>query len=163
MLEALLSIPIISSLALPFFSSYSTSLNLLFFYMTWSTLVLSHSELNVELYGTLFVRVLFYILPSLLFLAFDTSVPSLACEIKAEGDVALPGRKGRRKVMEVVGWALANVLLGVGVQAGTEMLFTRVLQIRSALKVTTRLPMPWGMFKDIVRGLLLRNVSISLP
>lgn len=58
----------------------------------------------------------------------------------------------------MIGLSLFNICLGVAIQAGVEMLFTEVLNIRSALKVTTALPMPWGLAKDVVRGLLLREV-----
>jgi hypothetical protein len=70
---------LLSLSALPlFFSSYnswSTSLNLLFFYITWSTLILSHSPLKIELIGSLIIRVLFFWVPALLFLLFDIASP----------------------------------------------------------------------------------------
>ncbi|KAI9839896.1 MAG: hypothetical protein M1819_000088 [Sarea resinae] len=162
-MDAILSLPALSFLAIPAIGSYSTSLNLLFFYMTWSTLVLSHSPLNVEIFGTLAIRILFFILPSTLFMLFDSAVPSLAVALKAQGDIALPVRgssrsDGGRKWWLVAGVATVNVLLGVALQIGVELLFTKVLTFRSALKVTTRLPMPWGIFKDLSRGLLLREV-----
>jgi hypothetical protein len=52
-----------------------------------------------------------------------------------------------------------NIFLGTAIQAGIEVLFTYVLQIRSALKVTTTLPMPWSIAKEMLRALLLREVS----
>ncbi|KAL8948657.1 MAG: hypothetical protein Q9183_007667, partial [Haloplaca sp. 2 TL-2023] len=81
-LDALLSIPALSFLIIPTFSSYSTSLNLLFFYVTWSTLILSNSPLKVEIVGTLGIRILFYILPAAGFLAFDAATPNLAAKLK---------------------------------------------------------------------------------
>ncbi len=42
------------------------------------------------------------------------------------------------------------------------MLFTEVFHIRSALKVTTTLPMPWSIAKNVLRGLLLREVYCSI-
>ena len=158
------SIPVLSFLVIPTFSSYSTSLNLLFFYLTWSTLILSNSRLKVEVLGTLAIRVLFYLLPSLCFLLFDTVVPAIAASIKEHGNVALPtsheqgSRKGRW--WRVVLVSTGNVLLGVTFQAGIEYSFTEVLHIRSALRVTTTLPMPWGIAKDLFRGLLLREVNM---
>lgn len=59
----------------------------------------------------------------------------------------------------IVGLSLFNVCLGVGVQAGIEFLLTEVLNIRSAMQVTTTLPMPWTIAKGVVRGLLLREAS----
>lgn len=158
-MDALFSLPALSFLIIPTFSSYSTSLNLLFFYLTWSTLVLSHPPLKVEILGTLAVRVLFYILPSTLFLFFDGVLPSAAVGLKAQGDVALPSSGGKGRWWKVASVSVGNVLLSVAVQAGVEALFTEVLHIRSALKVTTTLPMPWGIAKDLLRGLLLREVG----
>jgi hypothetical protein len=159
-MDALISLPLLSALALPAFSSYSTSLNLLFFYMTWTTLVLSHPPLRVEIFSALFIRILFYLIPGLIFLAIDTAFPSVAVNVKAQGDAALPARRGGRKVAIVAGWASFNVLLGVALQAGVESFLTQLLEVRSALKVTTTLPMPWGIAKDIFRGLVARNVSL---
>ena len=47
-MDALLSLPVLSVLFLPLGTSYGTSLNILFFYLTWSTLLLSHSALKVR-------------------------------------------------------------------------------------------------------------------
>lgn len=160
--EAFLSIPALSFLIIPTFSSYSTSLNLLFFYLTWSTLILSNSPLKVEIFGTLAIRVLFYILPSLGFLAFDSAVPNVAVKIKEHGEDALPlsdssdGKKDRWWKIALV--SIGNVLLGVALQTGVELLLTEVLHTRSALKITTSIPLPWSMAIDIVKGLLLREV-----
>ena len=161
-MDAFLSIPALSFLLIPTFSSWSTSLNLLFFYLTWSTLILSNPPLKVELLGTLAVRLLFYILPSWGFLLFDSAVPSVAASIKEHGDVALPlsdeqgGKKGRW--WKVALGSTGNVLLGVALQLAIEYAFTEIFHIRSALRVSTTLPMPWGIAKDLFRGLLLREV-----
>jgi len=158
-----LPLPLLSAFALPVISSWSTQLNLAFFYMTWLTLVLSHGYLNVEIYGLLVVRTLLYILPSLLSLALDTALPSLVANIKAQGNVALPSRDGRRKVMSVMALSTFNVLLGVALQAGVEMLFTEGLNMRSALVVGKGIPLPWGVAIDLLKGLVLRGVSAPLP
>lgn len=55
-----------------------------------------------------------------------------------------------------------NILLGVGLQAGVELLFTEVFGIRSALKIATTLPMPWSIFKEVGRGLVMREVWLTL-
>lgn len=135
---------------------------------TWSTLVLSHPPIRLEIIGTLMPRVLFFLVPSILFLAFDSIIPSLAVGIKTQGASALPTRAGgvrasKRKGagppwFQVIGLSIFNIILGVAVQAGIEFLFTEVINIRSALKVMTTLPMPWSIAKDVVRGLLLREV-----
>ncbi|CZS90659.1 related to C-4 methyl sterol oxidase [Rhynchosporium graminicola] len=166
----MLSLPLMGYLLMPSLTSYSTSINILFFYMTWSTLVLSQPPLKVEIVGTLAVRALFFLAPSLLFLLFDTIIPSLAVGMKTQGSAALPTRTGGVRVkkrsrgssipsvLQVLGLSLLNICLGVALQSAIELLFTEVLNIRSALKVSTTLPMPWSIFKDVVRGLLLREV-----
>lgn len=161
-MDAIVGLPMLSFLLIPTMSSYSTSLNLLFFYLTWSTLVLSHPPLRVEIVGTLAIRVLFYILPSAFFVLFDALLPSAAENLKALGEPALPLKNASRqktlRMLRMLGWSLLNILLGVLIQALVELLFTRVLLIRSALRVTTTLPMPFGILKDLARGYLLREV-----
>ncbi|KAI4174738.1 MAG: hypothetical protein LQ343_002109 [Gyalolechia ehrenbergii] len=160
--NTLLSSPALSFLLIPTFSSYSTSLNLLFFYVTWSTLILSNSPLKVEVLGTLAIRILFYLLPALGFLAFDGAASDLAVKIKEHGETALPmgkeqgGSKGRWWKVALV--STANVLLGVFIQSSVELVFTKVLRIRSALKISTSLPMPWAIAIDLIRGLFLREI-----
>ncbi|OCT50204.1 Sterol desaturase family [Cladophialophora carrionii] len=162
MTDAIIGLPMLSFLLIPTMSSYSTSLNLLFFYLTWSTLVLSHPPLKVEIIASLAVRLLFYVFPSLFFLAFDAFVPSAAENFKALGDSALPLKNASRKrtiaLLRMVGWSIFNTLLGLTIQAGVEIVFTRVLLWRSALRVTTTLPLPWGIIKDLAKGYLLREI-----
>lgn len=164
-LDAFLSIPALSFLIIPTFSSYSTSLNLLFFYLTWSTLLLSNSPLKIEVVGTFAIRVLFYVLPSLGFLAFDSSAPKVAAGIKEHGEDALPlchDPRNKRSIWWKIAFvSVGNVFLGVALQAGIELLFTQVLHIRSALRITTTLPLPWSIVVDLVKGLLLREVSLT--
>ena len=131
-------------------------------------MILSHSPLKVEVLGILGIRTIFWLVPSLLFLLFDTIIPSLAVEIKTQGGAALPTRTGGTKVKRrgrkpewytVVGLSLFNICLTTALQAGVELLLTEVMDWPSALRVTTTLPMPWSIAKDILRGLLLREVS----
>ncbi|MCJ1475625.1 hypothetical protein MMC13_004288 [Lambiella insularis] len=160
------AIPALSIFLIPTFSSWSTSFNVLFFYVTWSTLILAHPSPKVEFWGTLGTRVVFYILPSLSFLLFDSAVPSLAVKIKEHGDIALPlseeqgGKKGPWWKVALV--SIGNVLLGVALQTAIEYLFVEVLHVRSALKITSTIPMPWGIAKDLFRGLLFREILTYL-
>ncbi|TVY26846.1 hypothetical protein LHYA1_G004440 [Lachnellula hyalina] len=164
---AYLSIPAAMYFLSPSIGTYSTSLNLLFFYMTWSTMVLSFPPLQVEIVGTLAIRAIFFLLPSLLFLLFDSLLPSVIVNIKTQGEAALPtrsgGSRGSRKGGRppwyfVIGVSLLNILLSVALQVGIELLFTQVLHIRSALQVTTTLPMPWSIAKYVIRSLFLREI-----
>ncbi|KAL4894039.1 hypothetical protein BDV59DRAFT_20459 [Aspergillus ambiguus] len=161
-MDALFSIPMLSLFLIPAMSSYTTTLNLIFFYMTWTTLVLSHPPIRVELFGTLMVRLLFYILPSLLFFLFDILTPSAAVVIKAQGEAGLPSGKKRGKIrlkeVKVAGWALANVVLGIVAQAAIENTQTALFGMRSALKISIRLPMPFDIVKDMLCGLLVREI-----
>ncbi|KAF2755398.1 hypothetical protein EJ05DRAFT_100205 [Pseudovirgaria hyperparasitica] len=158
MLDALISLPIFSFFLLPLWTSWTTQLNLAFFYMTWATFVMSHPAYNVEVVGTLFIRLIFYVIPALAFLAFDCLVPSISTSIKAHGDDALPRRLGRKKVAKVVGVSLANVLLGVAAQAGIELLATRVLHVRSVVRINIQLPYPWDMWMDVAKAFVIRNI-----
>ena len=161
-MQAVLSVPALSFLVIPAFSSYGTTLNLLFFTMTWAILIKTNNPLHVEILGTLGIRLLFYIIPSLTFLAFDSATPALAVRIKEHGDTALPmsvengGKKGRWWKVALV--SLGNVISGITLQTGTELLFTQVLHLQSVLKLSTGLPVPWGIAKDLILGLLLREV-----
>lgn len=164
-MDAIFSIPVLSFLLLPGISSYSTSLNVLFFYMTWATLVLSHSPIKVEIVGTTAVRILFFLLPSVIFFLFDVLLPSAAVVLKAQGHAGLPaGKKGKSGMKEarIAFWAVFNLFLGIAIQGSLEYGLTKVLRVKSALKVSTRLPMPWDIVKDLVCGLLGREVSLVL-
>lgn len=158
MLEAFISLPLLSLFALPWLTNFSTSLNLLFFYMTWSILVLSYSPLQVELIGTSMARAVFFLAPNLLFLVIDTLLPTVAVNLKAQGENSLPGRLGASKVAKVAGLSIFNVLLGIALQGGIELAL-KALQIRSALRITTTLPMPWNIFIDVMWAFALRGVS----
>ena len=160
--RAILSIPALSFLVIPAFSSYSTSVNLLFFYITWNILIRSNDPIHIELYGTLGIRILFYLIPSFSFLAFDTLSPSIAISIKEHGEIALPMGK-HRSGGKGGGWKIAfistgNVLLSVALQIGIELVVTHVLHLRSLLNISTTVPFPWTIAKDILLGLLLREI-----
>ncbi|QSZ28990.1 hypothetical protein DSL72_003499 [Monilinia vaccinii-corymbosi] len=165
-MDALLSLPALGYFLMPSASTYSTSLNFLFFYVTWSTLVLSQSPVRVEVVGTLAIRLLFFIVPSSLFLLVDSIIPTLSVGVKRQGKRGLPTRTGGMKVSKaktpewygVVGISLFNILLAVGIQAGLEMFLAGILHCKPALRVATTLPMPWTIGKDILKCLLVREV-----
>ncbi|KAG9248790.1 hypothetical protein BJ878DRAFT_538000 [Calycina marina] len=165
-MDALLSLPVMGYFFMPGLTSYRTSLNVLFFYVTWSTLIISHSPLKVEVLGILGIRTVFWLVPSLLFLLFDTIIPSLAVGIKTQGVSALPTRTGGLKARRhggrpqwyaVVALSMFNICVTAALQAVIELLLTEFLSWPSALKVTTTLPMPWNIVKDILRALFLRE------
>jgi hypothetical protein len=128
---------------------------------------MTYSPLQLEFFGPLFLRTLLYLLPSALFLLIDSSIPSLMVELKAQGEMGLPGRQrgGASKLRRVVGWSVFNVLLAVGLQAATEWLVTDVFKMKSLLLIKgsrwslNHLPNPWSLFKHAVVGLATRNVG----
>jgi len=153
-----LPLPFLSILALPVFGGKSTSLSLVFVYLTWSSLVFAHDPLSLEIYGTLAARILFFLLPAFAFLAFDCGTPSLSKNVKAYGEKNLPSRLGNGRLLKIASIGVANVLLSMALQAVLEMLFTDVFHLRSILKVTSFVPLPWSIAKDVVKGLALRGV-----
>jgi hypothetical protein len=163
----LIPLPIASLLAIPMLSSWSTSLNLIFLSLAWTTLAATYSPLQLELFGPFALRLALYILPSLIFLTFDIGVPSLAVEFKAQGKWGIPTnqRGGKRKLRRVVAWSVANVLMCVALQAAVEFLVTDVLRMKSLLLIKgsrwglNHLPNPWTMVKHALVGVMARNVS----
>ncbi|KAK5675381.1 hypothetical protein LTS10_011823 [Elasticomyces elasticus] len=152
-----LPLPLLSFLAIPFVGGSSTTFNLLVFYLTWTALTVSHDPLTIELGGTLLVRLVCFLLPALATLAFDCGLPKFSNGIKARGSQQSPLNLGRTKLLEVVVVAIFNVLLAVGMQAGCEYVATEVLHVRSLLRITAAVPLPWTIAKDIIKGLLVRG------
>jgi hypothetical protein len=103
-----------------------------------------------------------FLLPALGFLAFDLVAPRASKSLKNRGTRQLPVVYGRKKVLEVAGFAIANVLLAIALQAAIELLFTRVLRTKSVLKVTVAVPFPWNILKDVAKGFAMRGVLIYL-
>lgn len=163
MLDALVSLPIMTVFLIPWLTSWTTTLNLIFFYMTWSTLVLSHSPLHIELFGTIAVRVIFCLLPSLLFFLFDVLTPGAAAVVKVHGEAGLPSGSKRSKfrpeTFKVAGWSLLNIFLGLAAQAAIEKLKIDMFHMRSAVKVSYILPDPYEIFWGLLKTLLAREVS----
>lgn len=161
-IRALVSLPALSFFVIPAFSSYSTTLNFLFFYLTWAVLIKTHSPLAIEFFGTLAIRLVFFLLPSAAFLAFDSLLPDAAKGLKEHGQDALAtseelgGLRGRWWKITLV--SVLNVVTGVLIQTGLDLVLTQVLQSKSAIKVSTSLPMPWSIVKDILLGLLVREI-----
>lgn len=147
-MDLILSLPIVSYFAAPMLTSWSTSLNLLFFYMTWSTLVLSHSPLKIELIGTLAVRIVFWLVPSLFFLLFDTLIPSLSETIKLYGTTSIPSRNSKVLLRQAL-LAIVNLVLFSAVQAAISTGATTFLH-RPLFKTSTTLPLPWQIIKQIL-------------
>ncbi|KAL2818966.1 hypothetical protein BDW59DRAFT_174967 [Aspergillus cavernicola] len=160
-----ITIPFLSVFVLPTLSSYSTRINLIFFYMTWTTLVLAHTALRVELFGTLAARLVFYLVPSLLFFLFDIAAPSTAVVFKGQGEAGLPtgNKRGKptSKEVKVAGWALINFALGIAAQTATETFLIKIPMLKPAVHVTMSVPMPWDITKHLLWGFFVREHTPS--
>lgn len=156
-----LPLPFLSFLAVPFFSGTSTTLSLAFFYLTWSAFVLSHNQLAVEFYGTLAVRLLCFVLPALGFAIFDGTAPKLSRGLKNRGTKQLPlAQLERRKLLEITGWAVLNVAGSVLLEVVLEFFATEVLRVRSVFKVTSFVPLPWNIIKNVAAGFVVRGILV---
>lgn len=155
---ATLPLPLLSFVAIPFFGT-PTTISLTFFWLAWSTLVLSHGPLRIELMGTLVIRLLCFLVPALGFLGFDLLVPRLSRGIKARRQRSLPQHELQpRQLLQIAGVATGNVLLSVAVQGLLELVTTRVFHLRSILKVSTILPLPWSILRSLLGGFILHGV-----
>lgn len=163
LLSMLTAVPLLMFTTASSGSSWSASLNLLFFYITWSTLLLAHPPLKVELVGSLVVRALFFWLPALVSLLFDVALPSLARTVKLQGGSGSDRSGESAHRAKVVGWALVNTLLGVALQGAVEALFVHVLRRPTALRISSRLPLPGELLWDVFRGVVMREVRCSFP
>lgn len=160
------TVPLASLLAIPMLSSWSTSLNLIFLSLAWTTIAATYSPLQLEAFAPLFIRLTLYIFPSLIFLLFDIGVPSLSAEFKSQGQLGIATKQkgGKRKMWRVAGWSLLNVILTIAIQGAIEFFATDVLRMRSLLQIKgskwglNHLPYPWTMIKHAAMGLVARNV-----
>jgi hypothetical protein len=154
-MDVLLSLPIASYFLAPAVTSWSTSMNLLFFYMTWSTLILSHPPLRIELMGVFALRLVLWLIPSLVFLLLDTLLPSLVESIKFGGSSALP-RRDVSAIARRTGLAILNLALAVGLEAGISVAYTSLLS-SPIFKTSTTLPLPWQIIKHVLMLLAARE------
>jgi hypothetical protein len=158
MMDILLSVPIASYFFTTSLTSWSTSLNLLFFYMTWTTLVLSHSPIKIELLGVTALRVGLWLIPSLVFLLFDTLIPSLAESIKFGGASALPPRDALT-ILRLLGLAVVNLALETALEAGLSLGIGALFYGGAPLfRTSSTLPLPWQIIKHVALLFATREV-----
>ncbi|KAK1995657.1 sterol desaturase family protein [Colletotrichum falcatum] len=155
-MDILLSLPIVSYFLAPSITSWTTSLNLLFFYMTWTTLVLSHGPLKVQLVGVLALRLILWLLPSLVFLLFDTLIPSIAGSIKTGGASALPPAHGPT-LLRVLLLALFNLALSAGIEGGISLAYASYFP-EPLFRASTALPLPFQLLKHLAFLIAAREV-----
>ncbi|OLN88341.1 hypothetical protein CCHL11_00019 [Colletotrichum chlorophyti] len=155
-MDILLSLPIVSYFLAPSITSWSTSLNLLFFYMTWTTLVLSHGPLKIQLIGALALRLVLWLVPSLLFLLFDTLLPSLSESLKTAGSAALPPAHGPTLVKTLL-LALFNLALSAAVEGSVSLAYASVFR-EPLFRSSTTLPLPFQLLKHLAVLIAAREV-----
>jgi len=134
---------------------FASSLNVLFFYMTWMTLVMSHPPLGIELLGSLVVRIIFYWMPTLLFILLELGMPGTSGDLKT--------RRGKRITADVllsVGLiTVMNQVIATGIQGLVYTLFTYIFTPKYPLfNIATTLPMPWNIVKHTLMVLSLREI-----
>ena len=154
-MDILLSIPVLTYLFSPTQPSWSTSLNILFFYMTWTTLILSHAPLKVHLVGILAIRAVFWLLLSLLTLLFDVTLPSVSESIKHGGRAGLPPRNAHR-LGRIGALALFNSVLLIAAEGAASYTFMTLCG-RPEFRTSTTLPFPWQIVKHVVILLVSRE------
>ncbi|KAK6519771.1 hypothetical protein TWF506_000069 [Arthrobotrys conoides] len=159
----------------------ASSLNLFFFWMTWTTLIMSHPPLRVELIATFFVRFIFFLLPALIFTLFDNLLPSLAgkepyvtSKPASRKKVTVPTGKGKKKkTLEVsnlnrgtlfaIFMTVGNLLLGIAVQGLLEYIAVDIFRRQRLLKISSTFPYPWDMARGIAYAMFLRELLIYYP
>ncbi|RVD86044.1 uncharacterized protein DFL_004338 [Arthrobotrys flagrans] len=158
----------------------ASSLNLFFFWMTWTTLIMSHPPLRVELIATFFVRFVFFLLPALVFTLFDNLLPSLAgkepylnSKPASRKSVSVSTRRGRKKTLQVSNFnrgtlfaifmSLGNIMLGIGIQAILEYVAVDIFRRPRLLKISSTFPYPWDMARGVAYAMFLREVFVYYP
>ena len=134
---------------------FASSLNILFFYLTWTTLVLSHPPLGIELLGSFAVRIIFYWIPTLLFTLLELVMPGTSDDLKT--------RRGKHLTVDVMLWVglitFINQVIATGIQGLLHALFVYTLAPKYPLfNIGTTLPMPWNIIKHTLIVLSLREI-----
>jgi len=165
------------------FNNYTAgSINLFFFWMTWTTLIFSHPPLRVEIIATFMTRFVFFLIPSLIFTLFDGILPSLVGKDASQASsksssntktLNIPVGRGKRKQVRVtnfdgstfyaIGMTLGNIFLGLVIQAGLEYVTVDIFRGRRMLQVTSALPLPWEVGTGILKAMAMREILIYYP
>lgn len=155
-MDLLFLLPVLGYLLSPHVASWATSANILVFYVNWAGLVLSHPAVNIHIAGVLIVRLVCWLLPSLLTLVFDLILPYRAARLKLAGGASLPPRR-LMPVLRVTALALANLALTVGAEYACSSGF-RATARAPLLRTSAITPRPWLLFRHLVILCLAREV-----
>ncbi|KAI5294417.1 hypothetical protein KEM52_004066 [Ascosphaera acerosa] len=174
-LGSLLSLPLpldlLSLVLVPSAVSYTTSANLLFFYVNWVSLIFTHPPLRLEIVGTLLVKVALYLVPSWLFwvlavLRFHVLGGGDEAQIKGIGAGATEqskapsqqhGEKQARPRTRLALVGSANVLVGLMVQTVLGIVMGHGLQWERRIRTSIMLPLPWEIATGLLKALALRE------
>jgi Fatty acid hydroxylase len=137
----------------------ASSLNVLFFYLTWATLVLSYPPLQIELVGSLAVRVVFYWIPTLVFTVVEGLFPGPTSGWKIRKGQHVPGRD---KFWIAVSGVTNHLIIVTAVQGLIQLTFTRLLHRGPIFNISTTLPMPWTILKHVLTILTIRGLTTYL-
>ncbi|KAH0563034.1 hypothetical protein GP486_002399 [Trichoglossum hirsutum] len=141
---------------LPAPASLSGAVSLLLLHLSWTSLVLSHHPLTLELVLILLVRGVFFLAPALALSA-----------LQAAGALAAPARRrprgrprkdGAVAPWVVVGKVVANLVAGALVQAAVEWVCTEALSVRSAVRVAVVWPGVFDLLAGVVAAVVAREV-----
>lgn len=124
--------------------------------MTWASLVFSYSALRIELIGTLVLRLVLWLIPTLFFLLFDIGLPSLSEAIKHYGATSLP-RRDAVPLLKKLLLALGNLVLFTGVQALLSLAASKLFK-GPLFTTSTTLPLPWQILKHVSMLFVMREV-----
>lgn len=162
MFNSIFSFSVLIMFLLPFMVDWTTNFNAAFFWLTWTTLVFSFHPTRIEILGTIFIRVIFYALPSTLMFLFDMFLPAAASVFKRRGVADLPGGRKilnlRPREFKVAGWSLFNLASSILLQGSFSYLFHQCLGWKTLIQVSVLLPFPGTVIKQLSIALALRGV-----
>ncbi|EJT98899.1 hypothetical protein DACRYDRAFT_101538 [Dacryopinax primogenitus] len=133
------------------FSSYTlTSLNALFFYLTWLILVLSHSAFKISVLAVLLIRLVCFWIPALGMTAFDLLLPDLAGSCKFHPSSV-------RMLPSTIPWLLlrAGINDAIGISLHALAVYTRP----GLFPVSVTLPLLPTMAYDLLLSQLVSSAA----
>jgi len=133
----------------------ASSLNVLFFYLTWTTLIMSLPPLHIELVGSFAIRVIFYWIPTLLFTAFDNIMPQLSSDLRIRHGTLPSGRD--QFWIGING--LTNQLIATAIQGLIQFAYAKLLMYKTPVfDIGTTLPMPWTLLTEVLLIFTVREI-----
>ncbi|KAI9868602.1 MAG: hypothetical protein M1813_004452 [Trichoglossum hirsutum] len=139
---------------LPTPASLTSAVSLLLLHLSWTSLVLSHHPLVLELALTVLVRGVFFLAPALAVSALQGSGVLVAPRRRPRGR---PRKEGVGPWV-VVARVVANLVGGALVQAAVEWLNTEALSVRSAIRVAVTWPGVAELLAGVAGAVVAREV-----